>query len=187
MQKGKKKTDTENVSAPAVTKTAQTTPEKKPRTTKAKAAPTDVKSADKPAKAASKQATSKVVAPTAAKTADKSTKKAVKKTESKTAAPKSKTAPKTVAKSPEKDAPKKAVASAPKPTPRKTTKGKGEQVILQGANEYNLSEIAEICKKAYRNGTKKQIKSIKVYVKAENNTLVAYYVVNDSVSGSVTL
>lgn len=44
-----------------------------------------------------------------------------------------------------------------------------------------------MCKKAYRNGTKKQIKRIKIYIKAEKSTLKAYYVVNDSINGSVTL
>jgi len=42
-------------------------------------------------------------------------------------------------------------------------------------------------KDAYRGGTRKQVKSIKVYVKAEKNQLKAYYVVNDSVDGSVDL
>lgn len=60
-------------------------------------------------------------------------------------------------------------------------------MILQGKGEYTFAEIAELCKKAYRNGTKKQVKSIKIYVKAEKSALIAYYVVNDSINGSVTL
>lgn len=60
-------------------------------------------------------------------------------------------------------------------------------MILQGNSEYTFAEITEMCKKAYRNGTKKQIKTIKIYVKAENNTLMAYYVVNETQNGSVKL
>ena len=69
-----------------------------------------------------------------------------------------------------------------KPTVKKTAKGKSDEVVFQSSDkDYTLSEITEICKNAYRGGTRKQIKSIKVYVKAENNKLKAYYVVNDDV------
>lgn len=165
MPRGKKKTDNVNISAEAVTKpAAKSATTKKTRTTKAKAAPTT------------------------AKAADKSTKKVAKKTASKTAAPKVEiVAPKAAPKSEKNAAPKKTSAPATKRTPRKSSKDTGEQVILQGKNEYTFAAITEMCKKAYRNGTKKQIKTIKIYVKAEKNTLKAYYVVNDSVSGSVTL
>lgn len=71
---------------------------------------------------------------------------------------------------------------------KKTVKSKADEVVIQsGEKDYKLSEITQLCKDAYRGGTKKQIKSIKVYVKAEGNKLKAYYVVNDSVNGSVDL
>lgn len=60
-------------------------------------------------------------------------------------------------------------------------------VFQSGDKNYTLPEITQTCKDAYRGGTRKQIKSIKVYVKAEGDQLKAYYVVNDSVSGSVEL
>lgn len=50
-----------------------------------------------------------------------------------------------------------------------------------------MSDITEMCKNAYRNGTRKQIKSIRVYVKSENNGIRAYYVINDTVSDYVDL
>ncbi len=50
-----------------------------------------------------------------------------------------------------------------------------------------MSDITEMCKNDYRGGTRKQIKSIKVYIKAENNVVRAYYVVNDSASGHIDL
>ncbi len=79
-------------------------------------------------------------------------------------------------------------ASTNKTASKKSTKSKSDEVVFQSSDkEYTLSEITELCKSAYRGGTKKQIKSIKVYVKAENNQLKAYYVVNDSVNGSVDL
>ncbi len=77
--------------------------------------------------------------------------------------------------------------AAPK-TAKKIERGKSEEIVIQSSNKNcTLSEITEKCKDAYRGGTRKQVKSIKVYVKAENNKLKAYYVVNDSVNGSVDL
>lgn len=100
-------------------------------------------------------------------------------TAKKTAA--SKTGKKTVVKTEKKSA-------APKRTVKKSAKGKSDEVVFQsGDRDYTLSEITQICKDAYRGGTRKQIKNIKVYVKAEGSKLVAYYVVNDSISGSVDL
>lgn len=71
----------------------------------------------------------------------------------------------------------------------KTTKtAKTEDVIIQSSgNEYSMSDITEMCKNDYRGGTHKQIKSIKVYIKAENSAVRAYYVVNDSTSGHIDL
>lgn len=113
---------------------------------------------------------------------------ASKKTATKTASPKTKTtANKTATKPTKKTATNKTTTPSPKRTTKKSTNNTGDQVILQGKGEYTFSEITELCKKAYRNGTKKQIKSIKVYIKAEKNNLKAYYVVNDSINGSVDL
>lgn len=70
----------------------------------------------------------------------------------------------------------------------KSTSTKTEDVIIQSSgNEYSMSDITEMCKNDYRGGTRKQIKSIKVYIKAENNIVRAYYVVNDSASGHIDL
>lgn len=163
MPRGKKKSATESVVAEVATKTAASAKKAgKPRTTKAKAASTTNK------------------------TASKTTKKTVKKTE--TAAPKAKaSSPKATAKPTKKTSVDKKSTSTPKRTTRKSTKSTGDQVIIQGKSEYTLAEITEMCKKAYRNGTKKQIKTINVYIKAEKNALKAYYVVNDSIDGSIDL
>lgn len=71
----------------------------------------------------------------------------------------------------------------------KTSKtAKSEDVIIQSSgNEYSMSDITEMCKNDYRGGTRKQIKSITIYIKAENNVVRAYYVVNDSASGHIDL
>lgn len=139
-----------------------------------------------PAKKARKSAIKAKATPTTDKTAAKTTKKTVKKAETKTTAPKTKpTSPKAAAKITKKTATAK--TSAPRSV-KKTAKGKSDEVFIQSSGkDYTLSEITQICKDAYRGGTRKQIKSIKVYVKAEKNKLVAYYVVNDSINGSVDL
>lgn len=139
-----------------------------------------------PAKKARKSATKAKAAPTTGKTAAKTTKKTVKKAETKTTVPKTKsTSPKAAAKITKKTATAK--TSAPRSV-KKTAKSKSDEVFIQSSGkDYALSEITKICKDAYRGGTRKQIKSIKVYVKAEKNKLVAYYVVNDSINGSVDL
>lgn len=71
---------------------------------------------------------------------------------------------------------------------RKKSAAKTDSIVIQsGANEYAMQDITDLCKNAYRGGTRKQIKSIKVYLKAENNGIRAYYVVNDSASGHIDL
>ncbi len=47
-----------------------------------------------------------------------------------------------------------------------------------------MSEIKEACKEAYKNCTRKHVKSLDVYLKAENGNLRAYYVVNGNADGS---
>lgn len=82
--------------------------------------------------------------------------------------------------------PKRTYTKKAKSTSTKTAKT--EDVIIQSSgNEYSMSDITEMCKNDYRGGTRKQIKSIKVYIKAENNVVRAYYVVNDSASGHIDL
>lgn len=82
--------------------------------------------------------------------------------------------------------PKRTYTKKAKSTSTKTAKT--EDVIIQSSgNEYTMSDITEMCKNDYRGGTRKQIKSIKVYIKAENNIVRAYYVVNDSASGHIDL
>lgn len=67
---------------------------------------------------------------------------------------------------------------AEKPAAKKAESAKKDIFLIQGAGEHTVSEVTELCKAAYRNGTRKQIKNIDVYVKAENGELRAYYVVN---------
>lgn len=82
--------------------------------------------------------------------------------------------------------PKRTYTKKSKSTSTKTAKT--EDVIIQSSgNEYSMSDITEMCKNDYRGGTRKQIKSIKVYIKAENSVVRAYYVVNDSASGHIDL
>ncbi len=160
------KSTAENKKATASKKAAATKSSAKARTAKKASTSVDVKAENVPV-TETKKAVSKTVAKSASKTNAKpkaTTKKTVAKTEKKT------------------------VATAPKRTVKKSAKGKSDEVVIQsGDKDYTLSEITQMCKDTYRGGTRKQIKSIKVYVKAEGNKLKAYYVVNDSINGSVDL
>ncbi len=81
-----------------------------------------------------------------------------------------------------------AAESASKEKPVKTGRKRNtspESVTIQsGGNDYSMSDIIDLCKSAYRGGTKKQIKTISVYVKPENDILRAYYVVNGKADGA---
>ncbi len=71
---------------------------------------------------------------------------------------------------------------------KKAKANKSEEFVIQSnGNDYTMSDITEMCKNAYRGGTRKQIKSIKVYVKSENNGIRAYYVINDNANGYIDL
>ncbi len=108
--------------------------------------------------------------PAAKKTAAKKTaaKPAAKKTDAKKtdAKPAAKTAAKKTA---DKPAAKKAAESAAKKSALPI------EFQCKGGN-YTGEQIVEMCKAAYRNGTKKQIRTIEVYIKASKSK--AYFVVN---------
>ncbi|MGN1106203.1 MAG: DUF6465 family protein [Huintestinicola sp.] len=126
--------------------------------------------------------------------AEKKTEKpaAEKKTE-KPAAEKKAEKPAAVKKADKPAAPKKAEKSADakkaeKPVSKKAEPVKNDIFVIQGATgEHNVAEITELCKAAYRNGTRKQVKSIDIYVKSENGELRAYYVINGNPEGSIVL
>lgn len=68
---------------------------------------------------------------------------------------------------------------------RATKKAVDNKFIIQGNNgEYTIADIIEACKTAYRNGTRKQVKSCDVYLKAENGVLRVYYVINGKAEGA---
>ena len=78
-----------------------------------------------------------------------------------------------------------------KSTPKKKPATKKEEVkkpdafvIQSSGKEYTNDDIVELCKAAYRNGTRKQVKSCDVYLKAENGGLRAYYVINGNADGA---
>lgn len=168
-------------------KTVKPTAEKKKATAPKKAAATKSTSKTRTTTKASTSATAKAAsAKTVAvtetkKAAPKTTKKATTNTVKKSTTAKAKTSANSTAK-------KAAASNSKNPNAKKTTNGKSDEVLIQSSGkDYTLSEITELCKNDYRGGTRKQVKSIKVYVKAEKNKLKAYYVVNDSVNGSVDL
>lgn len=60
---------------------------------------------------------------------------------------------------------------------------KAEELFIEfDGKKYNYSDIIEKCKAAYKDGSRKQIKSISVYV--NTNDSKAYYVVNGKADGS---
>ena len=77
--------------------------------------------------------------------------------------------------------------SAPKakPAAKKEEVKKADVFVIQSnGKEYTNDDIVELCKAAYRNGTRKQVKSCDVYLKAENSGLRAYYVINGNADGA---
>ena len=60
-----------------------------------------------------------------------------------------------------------------------------DMVIQFGAYEVSTAEISEKVKKSYLADNDTEIKSLKIYVKPEDNK--AYYVVNDETEGNVEL
>lgn len=73
-------------------------------------------------------------------------------------------------------------APAKKPAAKKAPV-KTDVFLIQGAGEHTVADITELCKADYKNGSRKHVKSIDVYVKAENGELRAYYVVNGNPEG----
>lgn len=201
MPRGKKNSTTPSTAAKAASKSvaepikekaaAPETKSVKPTANKKGAAPKKAIAAKSSAKTrtAQKTATSVTTVETGVlkSAVVESAEKEAKKSTAKTA---KEAAPKTTKKATSNSAKKtSAVATGvKKPAVKKTAKGKSDEVLIQSSGkDYTLSEITETCKNAYRGGTRKQIKSIKVYVKAEGDRLKAYYVVNDNISGSVDL
>ena len=87
-----------------------------------------------------------------------------------------------------------AVVTETKPAAKKKPSAKTEKtetakkentfVFQSGGREYTSDEIAELCKAAYRNGTRKKVRSCNVYLKTENGGLRAYYVINGKADGA---
>ena len=78
-----------------------------------------------------------------------------------------------------KPAPKKKAAPAKTEAPKKDV-----FLIQSSGKDYTMDDIKEACKEAYKNGTRKHVKSIDVYLKAENGLLRAYYVLNGKAEGA---
>lgn len=69
--------------------------------------------------------------------------------------------------------------------PAKTEAPKKDVFLIQSnGKDYTMDDIKEACKEAYKNGTRKHVKSIDVYLKAENGGLRAYYVINGKADGA---
>ena len=78
----------------------------------------------------------------------------------------------------------KAEKKAEKPAAKKTVEAKKDVFLIQSSGkEYSVSDITELCKAAYKDGSRKHVKSIDVYVKAESGEMRAYYVVNGNAEG----
>lgn len=75
--------------------------------------------------------------------------------------------------------------SKKKAAPAKTEAPKKDVFLIQSnGKDYTMDDIKEACKEAYKNGTRKHVKSIDVYLKAENGGLRAYYVINGKADGA---
>ena len=59
----------------------------------------------------------------------------------------------------------------------------GSFIIQSGNNDYDIKKIKEMCVDAYRGDTRKKVKTIDIYVKFDNGSVRAYYVVNGKSEG----
>ena len=59
----------------------------------------------------------------------------------------------------------------------------GNFIIQSGDNDYTIKKIKEMCIESYRGSTRKRVSTIDVYVKFENGSVRAYYVVNGKAEG----
>lgn len=82
------------------------------------------------------------------------------------------------------DVPETKVKTAEKKKPTKLAKPADKFVIQSGDKDYSMDDIKAMCKDAYRNGSRKHVKSIDVYLKAENGNLRVYYVINGNPEGA---
>lgn len=82
--------------------------------------------------------------------------------------------------------PKTAPGKKPAAKAVKAAAPKKEDIFVFQSNdkEYTAEQITALCKAAYRNGTRKQVKSCNVYLKTENGGLRAYYVINGNSDGA---
>lgn len=72
-----------------------------------------------------------------------------------------------------------------KASPVKAEAPKKDIFLIQSSGkDYTMDDIKEACKESYKNGTRKHVKSIDVYLKAENGGLRAYYVINGKADGA---
>lgn len=89
---------------------------------------------------------------------------------------------KPVEKKAEKPAAKKA-EKAEKAPKKAAEEKKNDVFLIQGIGEHTVADITELCKADYKNGSRKRVASIDIYVKAEHGELRAYYVVNGNAEG----
>lgn len=93
------------------------------------------------------------------------------------------------AKKTEKPAVKKTEPAKKAESAKKAEPVKNDIFVIQGATgEHTVAKVTDLCKADFKNKYgRKQIKSIDIYVKAENGELRAYYVVNGNPEGSIVL
>jgi len=65
----------------------------------------------------------------------------------------------------------------------KASDKEGNFIIQSGDTDYTVKKIKEMCVEAYRGNTRKKVSTIDVYVKFENGSVRAYYVVNGKSEG----
>lgn len=179
MPRGKKNSTTPSTAAKTANKTvAEPIREKTVAPEPKSAKPTDKKKAVAPKKAAAKTRTTKKTAASVTTVETGVLKSAVvenseKEAKKSTANTAKKAASKTMKKAASNTAKKTSAAATERKRPavKKAAKGKSDEVLIQSSGkDYTLSDITETCKNAYRGGTRKQIRSIKVYIKAEKTS-----------------
>lgn len=66
----------------------------------------------------------------------------------------------------------------------KASDKEGNFIIQNGDDEYSIGKIKELCIADYKGNTRKKVKTVDVYVKFDNGSVRAYYVINGKSDGS---
>ncbi len=66
----------------------------------------------------------------------------------------------------------------PKGRKKRLNTEKNKFIIQRSGKDYTMSDIKEVCMKAFRSEANQKVDPVDIYLKAENGNIRAYYVIN---------